>query len=109
MGISPTKTWNKGEDIRKTGKKYLYTLWLYDAGPIYTLFSDVAAKPLKKLFFKKADKLRELERKHNLNIYIEFVVEIRQNQPPGIFFDPHFFKFVNKIGASIDIDRYVFE
>lgn len=53
LGIDPVQTWNKGEDIRQTGKKYQYTLWEYDIGPIYTLDTRVAVKQLEKLFLKK--------------------------------------------------------
>lgn len=41
LGIDPVQTWNKGEDIRQTGKKYQYTLWEYDIGLIYTLDARV--------------------------------------------------------------------
>ena len=108
LGIVPAQTWNRGEGIRQTGRKYKYTLWEYDIGPIYTLDIRVAVKQLEKLFLNKADKLCELKRKYNLDIYIEFVIRIAENQIPGISFEPRFIKFVNKIGAVIDIDMYVY-
>lgn len=30
LNIHPTATWHKGENVRKTGRKYLYTAWIYD-------------------------------------------------------------------------------
>lgn len=107
LGIVPTKTWNKGENIRKTERRYSFTNWEYRIGPLYTLSTDAAMERLERLFSKKANKLCELKRKYNLNIGIEVVVYIRQNEPPGIVFEPRFIKFVNQIGATIDIDLYV--
>ena len=49
----------------------------------------------------------KLKEDKTVNISFELVIEIEDGNPPGIYFDESFVSFLNRIGASIDVDLYV--
>lgn len=59
------------------------------------------------VFYAKADKIAALKKQYDLYISIDFMIAIKNEEPPAIYFESEFVKFAAKIGAEFDIDTYV--
>ncbi len=107
LGITPTGTWNMGEFIRNTGKKYKYTGWEYSTGEEETLDINTQLKKLEDVFLTKEDVLCRLKSKYDLDFSIDIVIYIENHCPPAIYLDSPIIKFAANIGARFDMDTYV--
>ncbi len=107
LGIYPSQSWNNGDYIRNSKRKRTYTAWIYNIDAIETLDINVVIKKFERLFLRKAKEISELKREYNLDISIDFVIIIENEEPPAIYFEEQFIKFVAEIGARFDIDTYI--
>jgi len=107
LEVIPSCIWNKGELIRDSGKRRTYTAWIYNTKIIESLDINTSAKQIGELFYSKVDDLVALKKQYELDISIDFVIVIENKEPPAIYFDHEFIKFVAKIGARLDVDTYV--
>lgn len=107
LGVKPSETWCKGDNIRKSAGKRTYTAWVYSTGVMETLDVNILAQVIEELFESKSKELSLLRQKHNLDISIDFVIVIENEAPPAIYFEPQFIQFAAMIGARLDIDIYV--
>lgn len=107
LGVIPSRTWNKGDPIRDSGKKRTYTAWIYNTEIIESLDINTLIKQFEKLFYSKVDNIVALRKQYELDISIDFVIVIENEESPSIYFGPEFIKFAAEIGAQFDIDTYV--
>ncbi|MDE6603737.1 MAG: DUF4279 domain-containing protein [Lachnospiraceae bacterium] len=107
LEVAPSCTWNKGEFIRDSGKKRTYTAWIYKTEIIETLDINASVKQIGELFYSKVDNLVGLRKQYELDISIDFVIVIKNEEPPAIYFEPDFIRFAAKIGAQFDVDTYI--
>lgn len=107
LEVTPSCTWNKGEFIRDSGKKRTYTAWIYKTEIIETLDINASVMQIGELFYSKADNLVRLRKQYELDISIDFVIVIKNEEPPAIYFEPDFISFAAKIGAKFDVDTYI--
>ena len=107
LGIIPYQIWKKGDSVRNTGIKRTYTAWIYSTDTVETLDLSILIKKITKIFLPKKDEIIRLKKKYDLDISIDFVISIENNQPPAIYFEESFIKFVAEIGARLDLDTYV--
>ena len=107
LGIYPSQSWNNGDYIRNSKRKRTYTAWIYNIDAIETLDINVVIKKFERLFLRKAKEISELKREYHLDISIDFVIIIENEEPPAIYFEEQFIKFVAEIGARFDIDTYI--
>ncbi len=107
LKISPTDTWNIGDPVRKTGKKRLYTAWVFSTGAEETLDVNTQLIKIEKLFSPKEKKLMEMKKKFALGFCIDIVIVIEKQSPPGIYLGQSIVRFASNIGAAFDIDTYV--
>ena len=107
LEVCPSETWNKGDRIRKTGKSYTYTAWVYNTEPIESLSIKTSIKQIEEVFRQKADKIVTLQKLYDLDISIDFVIIIENKEEPAIYFEPDFIRFAAEIGARFDIDTYI--
>lgn len=107
LDVSPSETWNKGDSIRNTGKKRMYTAWIYNTKITESLNMDTSTKQIEEVFFPKIDKIVALKKRYHLDISIDFVIVIENEETPAIYFEPDFIQFAAEIGAALDIDTYI--
>lgn len=107
LNITPSKTWNKGESIRNSGQKRTYTAWIYSTDEIETLNVYSQAVKIEKLFLPKIKEISFLKNKYDLDISLDFVINIKNEEVPAIYFESSFIEFAASVGAGFDMDTYV--
>lgn len=107
LNVNPTESWLEGEIIHNSKKKRMYTAWVYSTCEEETLDVNSQAQKMEKLFSSKTEKICALKYKYNLDISIDFVIIIKNEEVPAIFFEASFIEFAAKIGARFDIDTYI--
>ncbi|AJJ10094.1 hypothetical protein CH64_1854 [Yersinia rohdei] len=56
----------------------------------------------------KERQLKNIKIKYNVNFIFAFVVKIENGEKPGMHFNVDKLDFINKVGAEIDIDLYIY-
>lgn len=107
LGITPTITWNMGDQIRNTGKEYKYTAWIFDIEPEETLDINDPLKKLESIFSPKSEILCRLKERYHLEYSIDLVIVIEKQSPPAIYLDSSSVHFAAAIDARFDMDTYV--
>lgn len=114
--IAPTKSWNKGDEIHlqkglytKNGKILLKreSVWQYSTGFVETLNSEDVSNQFEEIFKDKILELKKYIDSNKLDVVFDVVVEIVDDQVPGIHFNKSFLNITNQLGAEIDIDMYL--
>jgi hypothetical protein len=105
LGITPTRTKKKAEPIPKK------SCWIYSSGKVYGEAVDVykLASSVVKALEPHADEIVEIKRKLGLYAVLEVVLTISADErisTPAIGFESHVISFLNKVGATIDVDTY---
>lgn len=106
MLITPTRTWHKGDPIRKDlyrketywelGTKYEESLNINDQiDKVIDLIQD------------KKDQVRRLMREYNLEYKFEVVINIENNAKPAMYLNKDTIKFIYDLGAEIDFNLYI--
>ena len=98
FNIAPTEV---GEN--RQGDKFLeYKIEAKDANEGL----DEAIDKLMRTLAPKSKQIKTYASKRNLYIKIFVVIQVRNSESNGIFFNQDFIKLLNDIGAEIEIDTY---
>jgi hypothetical protein len=110
LQVSPTKSYKKGDIIRKTNETENitrnYTSWQLSTG--YQESSDVG-DVMEQLILKLKDKsaiINELKREFGLECRFTIVIKINDSHTPAFHLDNPVIDFANSIKADFDIDLY---
>lgn len=118
INIEPSNTWKFGDEIktnisyRKKNTKLPQKKesgWEYSSGFIQTLDFNEVSSPFEVLFSEKAAVLKDYIKKNNLEASLHVVIEIANNQAPGLNFSSKLISLIHTLGAEVDIDTYIFE
>jgi len=108
MGITPTRTITKGDNIRRTSEKYDYSAWEYCFNEEEGYDLDAIEMKIVLMFNDKKHIFNVLKSEYkNVSFTISFVVWISEGSLPGIFLSYNFIKFASDIYAEIDVDQYL--
>lgn len=106
LEIIPTRYWKAGDINRNKTRTYNY--WSLETDLVESLSIINQINELLNKLIPAKTKLIELKsRDASLEYRIQFVVEIYNNQTPGMYIDANTISFCNSIEATIDIDSYV--
>ena len=105
IGVSATKTARKGTPIPKQSS------WIYSSEKVQSDLIDVykMSSAVVSALEPHMQKILEVIEYHKLEAVLEVVLTITPDDSvstPVVGFDPNVISFLNKIGASIDIDIY---
>ena len=105
IGIAPTRVRRKAHPTPKRSS------WVYSTGRVRDDAIDVyeMASSLVATLEPHADRIVDAKRAYGLEAVLEVVLTITLDQTkstPAIGFDSRVISFLNKVGASIDIDTY---
>ncbi len=105
LGVEPTEIQRKGDPRPKRSS------WVLSIGNVRADFIDVyeMSSALIAKLEPHADRIIKAMKEHSLEAVLEVVLTITPNDQistPAIGFDSHVISFLNKVGASIDIDTY---
>lgn len=105
IGIEPTKIWRKGSPIPR------FTFWKYSTGKVenevvdvYEMSSSLIAK-----LAPHVDNIVKAKEMFKLQAVLEVVLTITPDDSkstPAIGFELEVIAFLNRVGATIDIDTY---
>lgn len=107
LEVKPGRVWNTGDPIGNSGKRHTETAWIYSTENTEGLDINILVNQIAEVFYAKADKIAALKKQYDLYISIDFMIAIKNEEPPAIYFESEFVKFAAKIGAEFDIDTYV--
>ncbi|HFJ9286046.1 TPA: DUF4279 domain-containing protein [Bacillus toyonensis] len=110
LQVSPTKSYKKGDIIRKTSETENitrnYTSWQLSTGYQESLdVGDVMEQLILKLKDKSAI-INELKREFGLECRFTIVIKINDSHTPAFHLDNPVIDFANSIKADFDIDLY---
>lgn len=107
LQIEPTRAYSKGNsgkfnNIRKE------TCWCIGTGYEESMdINDQLSKIINKIKDKK-EILKGLKNQYNLMFKFFIVINIIDNDKPGIYLDQETIHFASELSASFDIDYYIF-
>jgi hypothetical protein len=102
LGISPTKTWSRGDVIQKTKMLRKDAGWaLIRNFPPETEWSEAIRQTLHAVL-GKADMLKHLSTQHLLQVRCAYYGESQ----PAIYIEKNVLEMLASIGACLDIDVY---
>ncbi len=106
--LSPTSFWFKGDTIpnRKLGLTRKETCWEYSFDFVHTLYFDDVANLFIQHFSPYLEDITKYIDENSLETKLYLVVEIVNDEKPGIYFDKKFLDLVVKMNGEIDIDLY---
>lgn len=109
LNANPTRQYKKGEFIDNSLRVYKCDGWEYKTETTNSFDLDCLLDEITDLFDNSGVEsyLNKLKEDKTVNISFELVNEIEDGNTPGIYFDESFVSFLNRIGASIDVDLYV--
>lgn len=107
LGLSPTQSWAKGDDIRGKNNRRKESIWLLSTEYEESLDINNQLSKLLIILNDKKYKLLELVQLYPVNYTMEIVIRVRKGEVPAIYFDSQTISFINEIQAKIDIDLYV--
>ena len=110
LNIKPTKIRFKGE--LPSGKLPKETLWIFSTENIVDEYIDIyeMATSLIKELEPKIDLINQIKKDFNLTTRLEVILFFsvdEQSSTPCIGFEVGTINFLDKVGASIDIDTYL--
>ncbi len=109
-GLTPTKSWKKGEKGRYV-KYYKFSSWQLNEETVegeVVLVDEIADKLIKKIE-KKKEIIKEYVNKHKLYSVLEVVLHISTDErmsTPALGFKASTIEFLNFVNAEIDVDIY---
>ncbi|MDL2283066.1 DUF4279 domain-containing protein [Odoribacter sp. OttesenSCG-928-G04] len=116
MKIKPTQTWTKGDIIplpqglcRKDNSTRIreYTNWEFSIGFIETLDFEDVSKCFEDIFENKIIILKNYIQEKGIEAVMNIIVEVYDNQSPGIHLNSQIIKISRALNAEIDIDLYI--
>lgn len=117
VGILPSNTWVKGDEITTNSKfrrdgqspQRKESAWEYSIDFIETLdFNDVAIQ-FEKTFGDKKGDIRNFIQENNLESSVNVVVEIAEGNVPSLNVSKNMICVLGEIGSELDFDIYVLE
>ncbi|MET3195683.1 DUF4279 domain-containing protein [Bacillus sp. OAE603] len=115
LGIYPTNSFIKGEEIKRTKNSKIittkrrfrtYTSWKLGTDYIETLDACIQAKELIAPLLIKVNQLIMIKKKYDCQFILMQVPIIEKGSCPAMGYDQEVINFCSKIGASIEIDLY---
>lgn len=108
MELTPTRVREKG--IIPEGRKIpsVETSWTLSTEYEHSYDINVQLNKIINLLKGKEKALKTIKDKFDVNFNFEIVIKIENKETPGIFFEKDTLNFINNIGATIDIDTYVY-
>ena len=107
IGVEPTKTWEKGDQIRKNLFRQ-ESAWIYSSGSIKSLFLEEVLDMLTQIILPNVFLLEEYIAKNKLNVKFDIVLKIANNQPPSHYLPKRFIHLCSKLNADVDTDIFLF-
>ena len=109
FNVNSTRQYKKGDSIDNSQSVYKCDGWEYGTKKTNSFDLDCLLDEIMDLFdnSRVENYLNKLKGDIIVNIGFELVIEIEDGNTPGIYFDESFVSFLNRIGASIDVDLYV--
>ena len=117
VGISPTNSWNKGDEIfHKTRNGQMLKLpvvrkesaWEYSTGFIQGSIFGEMEEYILDIFYDRAQVIHKYARERKLEVKIDVVVEIEGGDTmPSISLSKRFISFLKELDAEIDFDMYL--
>lgn len=107
LGIRPTQSWAKGDDIKGKSLKRKDSLWLLSTDYQESLDINESLDSLVSVLKNKTRELKELKTIYPVDYTVEIVVKVRNKEAPAIYFEKGRIQFFSDIQAAIDIDLYV--
>jgi hypothetical protein len=104
---------NINDKIKASGKKpkhiqHDFSYWKVDTGYQESKTINNQIIQIYDLLKDKVDVLKELNTKNELTYRLGIVINIEDNDGPGMFFDTYIIDFLHDIGATIDVDYYIY-
>ena len=117
IGISPSNTWVKGDEITTYAKfrkgnefpRRKESAWEFTVGFIETLDLDDLTLQFEKTFGNKKSVIRNFIQKNDLDSTVGIVVEIAEGNVPSLNVSKNIISVLGEIGSELDFDIYVFE
>lgn len=107
LNIASTQSWVKGENINGKSYKRKDTCWIVSTEYEESLDINIQLSKLVAMIQNKKEALIDLGKVYDVKYVFEFVIKVRNNQTPAMYFEREFLDFVNDIHAVLDIDMYV--
>ncbi|KAB2335691.1 DUF4279 domain-containing protein [Bacillus mesophilum] len=110
LGLTPTRSFKKGDVIRKVSTNYYqrrsYSAWQLSTGYQESLDVSKLIEPIFVQLQDQADAIKELKKDFGLECRFVIVIVMNEGYTPGFHLDHPFIEFANSVGADIDIDLY---
>lgn len=109
LGIEPTTTWKVGDRVRESMPlERFYTSWEYKVAKRETRYVEDVLQPIYDLFSTKATMICALKEELQMDVHIALVMEVEQGDMPGFEVTAAYSQFLSSIGASLDVDMYIY-
>lgn len=108
LNVKPDEMWKKGEPIqgRKISRKY--DCWAISTGYVESYDVNVQLDNIIDRLKDKKDILNKLRDELNLTYRIDIVINIENNEKPGLFLNNSEIEFAYDIKAEFDFDMYIY-
>lgn len=107
LGITPTASWRKGDPARYgLGKKE--DCWELSTGKVETYDDDELWKYVYDKLISKKDNIKELKNKMKFKVKVYVVIEMTKDEEPGLFINSKIINLLSEIGASVEVDMYIY-
>lgn len=108
LDILPCETYLKGELIKNGKIVRKETSWSINTGYENSYDINEQLEKIVMLLESKTDKLVNLKNSFNLNMLFMIVIKIENKEIPAMYFKRKFLSFLNKIGAEVGFDTYIY-
>jgi hypothetical protein len=88
--------------------KHDFSRWDIQTGYQESDDINIQVNQIYQILKKKINILNELKPKYELDYRLVIVINIEDNEKPGMCFDHYIIDFLHEIGAIIDIDMYIY-
>ncbi|WP_080846154.1 DUF4279 domain-containing protein [Cytobacillus gottheilii] len=110
LGISPTRSFKKGDIIKRVSKdldhKRDYSAWIVSTGYQESLDVGEVLEQIMLQLQHQTETINELKREFELECRFAIVIEMNDGYTPGFHLNLPVIEFANSIGADFDIDLY---
>lgn len=106
IGLEPTKTWRRGDQVQKTLIRRKHSGWQWSLPSEESLDLGRQVASLLERLAPYAAAITEVREELDLDAEISCAIYI-EGQAPGVHFDRSTLALADQLGAEIDIDIYV--
>lgn len=107
LNITPTMTWKKGDLVRDKNFSRPNSLWRIGTGYVESLDIKNQLDEILNVITDKKNSLLELKNILDIKYDVCIIINIYNNETPGLYLDAETISIINSIGASIDFDLYL--